>query len=411
MSNVYSSTLQPRRNDLDMLRVLAFGLLIFYHIGMFYVANWGYHVKSNYQSQSLETLMLLVNHWRLPLLFLISGLAIRFVLAKVSIVNFLGKRHLRLLLPLAFGVLVIVPPQLYYQMLQSGELLSNTGVPMIYWQFYQAFFDLNHPLFENHQAGILPHMDVNHLWYIRELWTFSIYLLILLPVLGSRWLQRKIDWLAGHSGWAGLLVLPLIPILVMGAFIDSESEAYRKALGFTFLVYGYLLGWHAELWATIKQYRHGFLAVALMTYLIIAVLYNLVWLNDAITLPVWGDWLAGIVRATNRWSWVLALLGFAAVHLSKPGKHLNYLNEAVYPYYILHQTIIVVAGYELTELKLGPVLEPLLLIVATVMGCGLLHEYIIRRSSLLRPLFGLKSMPKSTTNASPATEAAQQSKV
>ena len=65
-------TAPARRADLDWLRILAFGLLIFYHIGMLYVADWGYHVKSHHSSEALQSLMLLVNPWRMPVLWLFS---------------------------------------------------------------------------------------------------------------------------------------------------------------------------------------------------------------------------------------------------------------------------------------------------------------------------------------------------
>lgn len=380
-----SSSSTARRYDIDTLRVLAFSLLIFYHIGMFYVANWGFHVKSEYRSEWLENMMLLVNPWRLALLFLISGLAMRLALEKLSVIELIGKRHLRLLLPLAFGVLVIIPPQLYYEMTQNGDL------QMSYWQFYRAFFDLSHPIFENYQAGILPHMDVNHLWYIRELWIFTVYLLLLMPILHSDPISNALEWLGTRGGYIGLLLLPLVPLVLLSVLVETDTESYRKALGFSFLIYGYLLGRHIELWEQIKRCRRAMLVVALVSYVILVALYNLVWLNENVTLSTTSEWLVLIFRAINRWSWVVAILGFAAVYLDKPNRLIRYLNEAVYPYYILHQTIIVVAGYELTQWQLGPILEPLLLIMATLVGCAALYEYVIRRVAILRPLFGLKN--------------------
>ena len=163
---------KERRYDLDWLRVLVFALLIFYHVGMLYVADWGYHYKSQHQTEWLQSVMIFFNQWRLPLLFLISGIAIRFFLYKVSIWRFIGLRTLRLWLPLLFGIWVIVPPQLYIEMLSKGDL-----PPISYGQFYHAFLDLSHPYFDAYQSGIFPHVYVNHLWYIRELWYFSMYLL------------------------------------------------------------------------------------------------------------------------------------------------------------------------------------------------------------------------------------------
>ena len=125
-----------RRYDLDWLRIIAFGLLILYHVGMFYV-TWGWHVKSTYASPSVEPLMRLVNPWRLALLFFISGIAIRFATDKAnSIGRFALSRVARLGLPLLFGIYVWVMPQAYYQVrhrerrrLPSGERVHQPARP------------------------------------------------------------------------------------------------------------------------------------------------------------------------------------------------------------------------------------------------------------------------------------------
>jgi uncharacterized membrane protein YcfT len=96
-----------RRIDLDWVRIAAFGLLIFYHVGMLYV-SWGFHIKSAHRITALEPLMLVLNPWRLALLFLVSGVATRFMLGKYALVR---SRSARLMIPLVFGMLVIVPPQ------------------------------------------------------------------------------------------------------------------------------------------------------------------------------------------------------------------------------------------------------------------------------------------------------------
>jgi len=378
----HSRSLEPatltRRYDLDWLRVLAFGLLIFYHIGMLYVADWGYHFKSQYLSRPLEGLMLLVNLWRMPLLWLISGISIRYVLQKVSAYRFVTTRSLRLLLPLLFGILVVVPPQLFVEMTGKGDL------HMSYWQFYQIFFDLDNPVFAKYQPGILPHIDVNHLWYLRELWTFSIIILIFSPLLNSRLIQSGMDWLANKSGFFGLLLMPMIPMIAIGASFEDD----KYPMGFTFLVYGYLIGWNVGLWEQIKKYRRIFLTIAAISYVAILFAYFIVWLDPVLKAMWWAKWL-GLIAVFDTWPAVLALLGYAAVYLNKPGNKIRYLNDAVLPYYILHQTFIVVLAYVLSPWHLGPVFEPLIIIVSTFTGCIVSYE-IIRRTSFLRPLFGLK---------------------
>src|SRR5690606_8171351 len=116
-------------------------------------------------------------------------------------------------------------------------------------------------------------------------------------------------------------------------------------------------------------------------------------------LPPWAasvDWavLERAARATYTWAAPLAIFGLARTALDRPFRWLPYASEAVYPWYILHQTLIVPLAFVLIPLRLGPVLEPLLVLGGTIAGCLLLYEGLIRRSAPLRPLFGLKPVPR-----------------
>ncbi len=115
-----------RRYDLDWVRVCAFGVLVLYHVGMYYV-TWRWHVKSPYASTTLEPLMMLSSPWRLSLLFLVSGVATAFLFGGPGGTNpdagtkrrLLGARSWRLLVPLACGIAVVVPPQSYYEVVEQ----------------------------------------------------------------------------------------------------------------------------------------------------------------------------------------------------------------------------------------------------------------------------------------------------
>jgi glucan biosynthesis protein C len=124
--------LHIRRYDLDWVRIGAFMLLIFYHVGMYYV-TWDWHVKSPHASHDIEPLMTLTSPWRLSLLFLVSGVTTGYLLARQGARHFLGGRSTRLLIPLAFGMLVIVPPQSYL------EVVEKVGYAGNYAEFFRLY--------------------------------------------------------------------------------------------------------------------------------------------------------------------------------------------------------------------------------------------------------------------------------
>ena len=126
-----------RHYGLDWLRIGAFGLLILYHIGMVFVP-WGYHVKTATPAEWVTVPMLFTSPWRLTLLFLVSGYASRALWMKSRKPGrFVGNRSWRLIVPLLFGVAVIVPPQTWVELVTQHDYRSGYGTFWIhdYWRF------------------------------------------------------------------------------------------------------------------------------------------------------------------------------------------------------------------------------------------------------------------------------------
>lgn len=378
-----STGLPGRRFDLDWLRVGVFGLLIFFHIGMLYVENWGYHFKSQYQWQGLEMAMLMISPWRMAILWLISGIAIRFLLVKVSIERFIFLRSIRLLLPLLFGILVVVPPQLYVEMTQKA------GLDMSYWQFMLEFFSADTTLFNDFQAGIWPHIDVNHLWYLRSLWQYSLALVCLLPVLNARWIEHVFHWILRQHSLIAIAVMTL-PLFLLQTLWDPDTVRYP--LGFTFMLYGYLIGWSPLFWQRIKTGLPWLLTITPIVLISFVCFYQFMWLPFGEDSHPVLQFLGLVSYSLSRVLGALTLLSLAYTYLNVKSDKLNYWSEGVYPFYILHQSILIVAGYWLSRFDFGgfgAILEPIAVIVITIAGCLGCYE-VIRRSSLLRPLFGMK---------------------
>ncbi|MGQ3037234.1 MAG: acyltransferase family protein [Neoaquamicrobium sediminum] len=162
MSALISVPQSTRRHDLDWLRVLAFGALIFYHIGMFYV-TWGWHVKSDHASPFLEPAMSLLNPWRLALLFFISGVALRFAADARGFRALLPERSARLFVPLAFGMLVLVVPQAYFELCYKGEFRGSIV------DFYPRYLGIGEGF-----SIITP--TWNHLWYVAYVLVYTFLL-------------------------------------------------------------------------------------------------------------------------------------------------------------------------------------------------------------------------------------------
>lgn len=373
-----------RRHDIDALRVIAFGLLILYHVGMFYVADWGWHIKSAYLAEWLQHPMLLLNRWRMSLLFLVSGLAVNFLLKHASPGEFAGSRIKRLLLPLAFGMAVVVPPQAYLQAVSNGAFAGN------YLEFLAAYFTFQpwpDGAFDGSHVGI----TWNHLWYLPYLLVYSLVLATALPLLHSgagRWLADRFRSLRGV--W--LVLLPSLPLTLAAWFMDYPSthdlvtDWENHARYFTVFLFGYWLGTDKAMWEALRRMRWALLIAGVASFAAHRLLIET--LTGAA--PAWHLAAYDFFKCLNVWTWLCLVLAWGHHLLNQPFRWLPYATEAVYPWYILHQTLTVIAGFWLAKWQLGPVVEPLLVIAVTVGGCLLLHEFVVRRMNWLRPLFGLK---------------------
>ncbi|RZI91861.1 MAG: hypothetical protein EOP39_32835, partial [Rubrivivax sp.] len=198
-------TASSRLPFLDGLRVAAFALLIPYHVGMYYV-TWDWHVKSPAASGALEPFMQLSSPWRLGLLFLIAGAACQGLFARRGALGTLKDRSLRLLLPLLFGMLVIVTPQAYYEVLtQAPEVLPGDGGYLDFWRFYLTAGKAC----RGDDCMVMP--TWNHLWFLPYLWLYAV-----LGALAARFIR-----LGGElrlPTWAWLL-LPALPLALLRMFV------------------------------------------------------------------------------------------------------------------------------------------------------------------------------------------------
>ena len=383
-----------RRHDLDWVRVIAFGLLVLYHVGMYYV-TWEWHVDSPHASPALEPLMMLSSPWRLSLLFLVSGAATAFLLDRVrrqaaatgGRPRFLGPRSWRLLVPLAFGMLVVVPPQSYYEVVDKLPGGYHDG----YLAFWARYLAGDGSFCRGDDCLTVP--TWNHLWFVAYLWVYTVVLWLLLRFVPLR-LERAGAWLGARLRSAPALLLwpalglALARVLLIGRFGSTHAlvgDWYNHAQYLPLFLLGFLLAREAPVWEAFARLRRTALWLWLGSWLAIAAYFELfreAAPPEALRVAMRAAW------GLNQWFAMVAVLGFAR-HLA-PGDSplLRYLARAIFPVYILHQTVIVLLAVRFRPLDLHPLLEGPLLVVLTFTLCFAGYE-AIRRLPPLRPLFGL----------------------
>jgi len=371
---------------LDWVRIIAFFVLIVYHVGMYYV-TWDWHVKSVDASTAAEPLMLLSSPWRLGLLFMVAGVASSYMLARTRVRSFLGQRSVRLLVPLVFGMLVIVPPQSYLEVVEKVAYAGSYSEFMgLYLTGYGGFC--------REDCLIMP--TWNHLWFVAYLWVYTLVLGALVAAMGG----ARFDALAARAGalltgWKIVLVpaavLALARIVLASRYPTTHAlvgDWFNHATyGFLFVL-GALLGRTPQFWPRLDALRWPALGLAVIGWSALVV-WNM--LPDAAVpagqVEAWRLLIRGMV-ALFAWCAILAVCGFARRHLDVDGPARRYLTDAVFPVYIVHQTLIVVMAHAFKPVRLATGVEALMLIALTVTSSFGIYE-AVRRIAVLRPLFGL----------------------
>lgn len=396
---------KERFHALDNLRVLAFIVLILYHIGMFYVLEWGWHIKSHNQYGWLQDVMILTNQWRMSLLFLISAMVLGVLLRRYSQWSVIGERTRRLLLPLLFGMFVIVSPQVYIE----GTI--NNIFDVSFFQFYAEYINPATTWLPEHQSSI-GLLTWNHLWFLPYLFCYSILIAACYPLLAniaSAWPPRmdKLRYfLPVIIGFTIVIWLALRQDYPTTH--DLVNDWYSHGKYFFVMLTGFFIVSRPAIWTQLMVRRRVLLITAIAMYAVIVAYRHEAFgsLSEAEQTSPGFLLIVAVVVVTNHWCWLGAILGYGKKYLGRSGALTRYLNTAILPYYLLHQTLIVVFAYWLMPLTLPVWLEFILILTLTVAGCVAGYE-IVRRLAWLRPCFGLKGPGNKSTMQPDSTKTAK----
>jgi len=315
----------------------------------------------------------------MPLLFVIAGAGMWFALRRRTGTQLFKERTVRLLVPLVVGMFLIVPPQVFYERLFRGQ-----------WEGGYLSFLLERTLqFQPYPQG---DFSWHHLWFI-------VYLYVYVPLLLPAMLWWKRAALRLQPGpWLYALALPLgineavlKPLFPEAHNLLSDWYVFNHYLLFT--IYGLVLASMPNVWPWIASRRHGLLLTGAAIYVIATILFvKGVFHRDTA--------FDAFIATAFTWACVLAFIGYGYQHLSFSNSLLRWARDASYPIYILHQTVIVAIGYYAIQTSWSPGVKYWTVLAATMVSCGLLYEFVVRRFGITRLIFGMKpERPKVVPNA------------
>jgi glucan biosynthesis protein C len=363
-----------RKYELDWLRVALIFLVFLHHVCMpFNGDSW--HIMNKETSKTLDDFMYFLELWRLPFLFFISGVGCILATRNRSVSSFLKERHLKLLVPMIFGAFFIVPPQVYFQYIEK----------------FSSYFDLYPEMFFK--------FELNHLWFLKHLFVYSLIASMFIFCLKRNYFKtiliRLIQLVNKPYGLISLSLFLIISQLILKPYFPSGSSDLfnlsKTAYYFFFFFMGMILSSSEHIWSTISTYKSFNLIVFICSKLLFLFLFYLPWkdvyhiISKDVLLFIWN-----VNVLIVSWSFIITIIGYSSSLLNKNHRWLPKLNEAIYPFYILHQTVIVICAFYTVNLDLSIVQKISLILTSSLSITLIIYVCFIYPFSFIRPFFGMK---------------------
>jgi len=388
--NAQIKSTNERKHYIDWLRVLAFGLLFLFHSWRPF-DQFPWHIKNEEQNYIFDLLTMFTHGWRMFLIFLVSGAGTWFAL-KSRKKAFVMDRIKRLIVPFLFGIVLIIPPQRFYEWITYRDF---TGT---YFDFLLAY--PSQQLGASMGSSLLlwfGHLGT-HLWFLPFLFVMTMFVLPLFTKIQKgrlefSWLKRIMQSNYGVF----ILVLPMILVRVILKPVYSEYTDWADFLIYMFpFIYGFLFMSDPEFINIIKKKTYIFLVVGAISsiYFIYAAFQGPLNIQEYMH-PSYSlkHIELSVVSMLIAYSWILFFLGFFAKHMNFKHSILVPANISILPIYVLHQTLIIVIGYYVVNTELDIALK-FAIIACTAIPVSILLYKMIQTNTILRFLFGLKRKTK-----------------
>jgi surface polysaccharide O-acyltransferase-like enzyme len=190
--------------------------------------------------------------------------------------------------------------------------------------------------------------------------------------------------------------------VVVQPFVPIEEHGWLDFVYFfLFFVYGYIIYSDDRFLSAVRRDRWLLFAggvVGLVAYFAITMAYGDVVIEwfQAFVMP-WTIILI-LTFALMSWGWALDVLYLVMKHLKRSNRWLEYGNDTLMPFYVLHQPVIIVIAYFVVQWNAGVGVKLLVIAFSSFLATLGLVELLVRPFEPMRRVFGMKSRrPKKVT--------------
>ncbi len=379
---------KPARVDyIDWLRVITTLSVFVFHSARFFDTFSDWHVKNSELWMGGDIIVGFLNMWIMPMFMVLAGASTYYSLKSRSAAKYIHERVLRLLVPFLFGVLVIIVPQSYYELLFRNKL-PCTNIFDCYYLYIlnlpQRFVDFS----------------FYHLWFLITLFVFS---LICLPLFLDLFKKERslLSMLAARidTPWKLmlLLILPLALVNIFaypGTFLGSRDfGGWCLIAHLLFFISGYVIFAIPNINNILRKLSWYVTAGAILAAAALIPMIGILidWKSNYMTA---GYATVQFVEVLLSWCLMICIINLVRQFLNFKNRFLSYASEAVLPFYILHQTIIIIVGYYVVQWNWDPALKYIIIAITSFGIIMAIYDLLVRRIKVLRFLFGMRTSNK-----------------
>ena len=368
-----------RKYFIDWLRIGLIISVFFFHVGMiFRPEQW--HVNSAESFPFLDPIMWWLHLWRMPLLFLVSGVGTYYAIGHRTSWQYVKERFRRLYIPFTFGFFTLVPLMVYVERIEN----------------YGSFLDYLPHMFD---GGPYPvgNISWHHLWFILYLFIIS---LLIAPVLNytksghyNMVRGRLIVIISRKMGLNWLIPIIILSQMILRQYFPNSTHAlYNDWAYFTyyllFFVSGFMLFTSDKIINALAKDRRLYLYQTTVFTVLLFALPSIFGESSSVQ-----DYSRGITEMVISLSCGLTAIGYFREYFNKDHKLRKVLNEAIYPFYLLHQPALIFVGYVVLQLDISYGMQAVL-ITALSLVFIISSYFIIKKFNFLRVVFGMKRKQK-----------------
>ncbi len=388
--NSQVETKKQRQYFIDWLRIGLIISVFFFHVGMiFRPEQW--HVNSAESFEFLDPIMWWLHLWRMPLLFLVSGVGTYYAIGHRTSWQYVKERFKRLYIPFSVGFFTLVPLMVYVERIDNYDSL---------WHFIPHMFD----------GGPYPvgNISWHHLWFILYLFLISLIIAPFLNYTKSNHYNmvraKIISVVSKRMGLNWLLPIILISQLILRQYFPRSTHALYNdwayfAYYLLFFISGFMLFTSKEVIKSLTRDRRLYLYQTIIFTVLLFTIPSL--LEDS---SIVRNYTRGITEIVISLSCGVAAVGYFKRYFNKDHKYRAILNEAIYPFYLLHQPMLIFVGYVVLKWDISYGLQAILITVLSLIAI-LTSYWIIKKVNVLRVVFGMKPMKKKQTSEPKQIEA------